>query len=128
MGLFIGSYCLAEGPIYWNRDAKLEDRVEDLLSRMTLEEKAKALAGTGFDTVPNERLGVPALHMADGPVGVRAQGPATAYPASVCIGLDGETRFGAESRRVYDLPWRHRPADTGFLQYLGSVQCRRAQR
>jgi beta-glucosidase len=50
-----------------------EKRVSDLLSRMTLEEKASMLAGSGWmESAPNERLGIPAIKMADGPMGVRA--------------------------------------------------------
>src|ERR1044072_5879012 len=60
----------------------VESRVEDLLARMTLEEKLSLLAGTGFDTAPIPRLGIPALHMTDGPAGIRT-GPATSFPAGV---------------------------------------------
>ena len=45
----------------------------DLLGRMTLEEKASMLAGSGWmESMPIERLGIPAIKMADGPMGVRA--------------------------------------------------------
>ena len=50
-----------------------EQRVADLLKRMTLEEKATMLSGSGWmESAPNERLGIPAIKMADGPMGVRA--------------------------------------------------------
>jgi len=45
--------------------------VEDLLSRMTLDEKVHLLGGTGFATKPIDRLGIPELRMKDGPLGVR---------------------------------------------------------
>jgi beta-glucosidase len=57
------------------KDASLavEKRVADLLSRMTLEEKASMLAGSGWmESMPIERLGIPAIKMADGPMGVRS--------------------------------------------------------
>jgi beta-glucosidase len=57
------------------RDAALppEKRVADLLSRMTLEEKTTMLAGSGWmESASIERLGIPAIKMADGPMGVRA--------------------------------------------------------
>jgi beta-glucosidase len=39
---------------------------------MTAEEKAAMLSGSGWmETQPNQRLGIPALKMADGPLGVR---------------------------------------------------------
>ena len=51
----------------------MEQRVKDLLGRMTLEEKASMLAGSGWmESMPVERLGIPAIKMADGPMGVRA--------------------------------------------------------
>ncbi len=62
----------ADAP-YKNADVPVEKRVSDLLGRMTLEEKASMLAGSGWmESMPIERLGIPAIKMADGPMGVRA--------------------------------------------------------
>jgi beta-glucosidase len=58
---------------YKNASLPVEQRVSDLLSRMTLEEKASMLAGSGWmESMPIERLGIPAIRMADGPMGVRS--------------------------------------------------------
>ena len=58
---------------YKNASLPVEQRVKDLLSRMTLDEKASMLAGSGWmESMPIERLGIPAIKMADGPMGVRA--------------------------------------------------------
>jgi beta-glucosidase len=57
------------------KDASLpaDRRVADLLGRMTLEEKATMLSGAGWmETAANERLGIPSIKMADGPMGVRS--------------------------------------------------------
>ena len=57
------------------KDARLpaDRRVADLLSRMTLEEKATMLSGAGWmESAANDRLGIPAIKMADGPLGVRS--------------------------------------------------------
>ncbi|HEY3626518.1 MAG TPA: glycoside hydrolase family 3 C-terminal domain-containing protein [Terracidiphilus sp.] len=62
----------ADAP-YRNPGTPVEQRVSDLLGRMTLEEKASMLAGSGWmESMPIERLGIPAIKMADGPMGVRA--------------------------------------------------------
>jgi len=69
---------LAPAPVPVNapyKDAKLapDQRVADLLSRMTLEEKATMLSGAGWmESAAIERLGIPAIKMADGPLGVRS--------------------------------------------------------
>jgi beta-glucosidase len=61
------------GSPYKNASLPVEQRVKDLLSRMTLEEKASMLAGSGWmESMPIERLGIPAIKMADGPMGVRS--------------------------------------------------------
>ena len=62
----------ADAP-YKNAALPVEKRVADLLSRMTLEEKATMLSGSGWmESAPIARLGIPAIKMADGPMGVRS--------------------------------------------------------
>ena len=63
-----------------------ERRVESLLSKMSLEEKIDLLGGVdGFFIRGNSRLGLPKLKMADGPLGVRNYGPATAMAAGIAL-------------------------------------------
>src|SRR5438067_3777653 len=64
----------------------VERRVEAILARMTLEEKIDMLGGVdGFFVRGYERLGLPRLKMADGPLGVRNYGPATAMAGGVSL-------------------------------------------
>ena len=50
----------------------IDQRVNDLLGRMTAHEKAEMLSGSGWmESQPIARLGIPAIKMADGPMGVR---------------------------------------------------------
>ncbi len=67
-----------------------EAKIENLLKQLTLDEKISLLAGTGFDTVPIPRLGIPSLKMTDGPVGVR-QAPATSFPSSIALAASFDT-------------------------------------
>lgn len=58
----------------------MEEYIEKLLSQLTLEEKISMIHGAGlFRTAPVERLGIPALHFSDGPMGVRGEYPDDAW-------------------------------------------------
>lgn len=76
------------------------DTVKELLSQLTIEEKAALLEGyNSWMTNAIPRLGIPAIHLTDGPVGVRKKSedvgegvmglgkskPSTAFPTSVTI-------------------------------------------
>ncbi|MGE5461862.1 MAG: glycoside hydrolase family 3 N-terminal domain-containing protein, partial [Syntrophothermus sp.] len=72
------------------------EKIQSILSQMTLEEKAVLCTGSGpWTTVPVERLGVPELIMTDGPHGIRRSGdihaiaakslPATCFPTASCL-------------------------------------------
>lgn len=70
---------------YLDKSLNIEDRVEDLLKRMTFEEKIDMLGGTGFETKAIERLDIPPLNMTDGPLGVRWD-QSTAFPSGILMG------------------------------------------
>jgi beta-glucosidase len=78
--------------VYKDSSKPVEERVEDLLKRMTLEEKLDLLCGdsTGFATRENKRLGIPAFNMSDGPLGVRTL-RSTSFPAGVCMAATWDT-------------------------------------
>ena len=67
-------------------DEATERRVESILGKMTLEEKIDLIAGVDFFYLRGvPRLGVPRLKMADGPMGVRNDGPATAFGGGIAL-------------------------------------------
>jgi beta-glucosidase len=68
----------------------MEQRIFDLLSKMTLEEKVDMLSGTGFASKPLPRLGIPLLNMTDGPVGVRWD-QSVAFPSSIMLAATFDT-------------------------------------
>jgi beta-glucosidase len=75
----------AEAPAaYRDKAAPVEARVDDLLARLTLDEKLSIIGGDReFYIRAIPRLGVPEVKLADGPLGVRNYGRSTAYPATI---------------------------------------------
>jgi beta-glucosidase len=96
-------------PPYKNPALPVEQRVQDLLGRMTLQEKVAMLSGADWmSSVANQRLGIPSIKMADGPLGIRSwAGPShetnamgtkvqvntTAFPAGVAMAATWDTEL-----------------------------------
>jgi beta-glucosidase len=105
----------AAPPAYKNSQLPVEQRVEDLLRHMTPQEKARMLAGSGWmESYPIPRLGIPAIKMADGPLGVRnwagssavtnaastAPVTTTAFPAGIALGSTWDVELAQTQGRV----------------------------
>jgi beta-glucosidase len=81
----------------------VNDRIENLLAQMMLQEKVSLLAGAdNWHTVAIERLGIPAIKVTDGPNGARGAqpigGPTSAcFPAGVALAATWNTDL---ARRV----------------------------
>jgi beta-glucosidase len=66
--------CAQEQPLYLDAQQPVEARINDLLPRLTLEEKISLVhADSNFTTAGVPRLGIPKLWMDDGPLGVREE-------------------------------------------------------
>ena len=86
-------------PLYLDESQPIEVRVQDALSRMTLEEKVRlCTAQSKFSSHGVPRLGIPEIWMSDGPHGVREEiqwdswsnagftnDSCTAFPALTCL-------------------------------------------
>jgi beta-glucosidase len=86
----VAASSFAQEGVFMNTRASIDDRVKDLVGRLTLEEKIDMLGGTGFDSKPVPRLNIPAFKMTDGPLGVRT-GNATAFPAGIAMAATWDT-------------------------------------
>ena len=63
-----------DGPVYLDPNAPVEERVEDALARMTLEEKVgMTTAQSKFSSRGVPRLGIPEVWHTDGPHGIRPE-------------------------------------------------------
>lgn len=81
--------------------AEIEKRVEALVAKMTVDEKLTLIGGIDdFYIQALPRLGLPALRMSDGPLGVHDYGPTTAYPAAMALAASWDTDL---ARRVGEM-------------------------
>jgi beta-glucosidase len=112
--------CVAQStpdtPPYRNPTLPVEQRVQDLLGRMTLQEKVSMLSGSGWmESAAVDRLGIPSIKMADGPMGIRSwlgssaitnslksaqSTTSTAFPAGVAIGATWDPELAKQEGQV----------------------------
>jgi beta-glucosidase len=106
--LFITASSIALAtPVYKDPKASTENRIKDLIPRMTLDEKVSMLGGDGtaFATKPVERLGIPSIQMSDGPLGVR-MGEATAFPSAISLAATFDPEVVGEMAKAMGLEIR----------------------
>ncbi len=110
--MLAGSLTQAQNiPVYLDETKPIEERVEDALGRMTLEEKvAITHAQSKFSSPGVDRLGIPELWMTDGPHGIRPEvlwdkwdqagwnnDSCVAFPALTCLAAT----WNPEMARLY---------------------------
>ena len=104
----------AENPLYLQVDAPLDDRVADLIGRMTLEEKAIALNHNGPDL---QRFGLRGDKWNQCLNGVQWDRPTTLFPSCIAMAATWDPAFveeeivrvlSDEARAIYN-QWRLNP-------------------
>ncbi len=109
LGMICTIACFSQAkPVYQDATKPVENRIEDALSRMTLEEKVRLLhANGGYRAWGVPRLGIPDNNPTDGPVGLRPEmrwenwddakavnDSCTAYPALICMAATWNPEMG----------------------------------
>ena len=98
---------VAQVPVYLDETKPVEDRIEDALDRMTLEEKVAMLhAQSKFSSRGVPRLGIPDIWTTDGPHGIRPEvlwdqwdqagwtnDSCVAFPALTCLAATWNTEM-----------------------------------
>ncbi len=118
--IIVASVCLllttvaATAQFVGNDPAAIDKRVNDIVAKMTLDEKIEILGGdTPFRTHAIPRLGIPYFQMADGPVGAHIPAPTIAYAAG--IGLAASWDRTLAQRIGYELGRDSRSRGAAFI-------------
>jgi beta-glucosidase len=104
---------------------KIEEKIEEIISQLTIEEKAAMVHGNGlFRTEGVERLNIPPVKMSDGPMGVRNEFPddswmpignsddyVTYLPCSLALAATWNTELAYRSGKVLGTEARGRGKD-----------------
>src|ERR1039457_2266345 len=112
-------------PLYLDANQSIETRVDDLLSRLTSEEKISLIhADSKFTTAAIPRLGIPRRWLDDGPHGVREDiGPdtwnpagrtddfSTAMPCGICLAATWNPELGFSEGKAIGQEARARGKD-----------------
>ena len=123
--VLVSTVAAKETPVYLDDSKPIEERVEDALSRMTLDEKiAICHAQSKFSTPGCPRLGIPEIWMSDGPHGVRMEfdwddwthagwtnDSCTALPALTCLAASFNPELAFEYGNVIGEEARFRKKD-----------------
>ena len=95
-------------PVYRDVSRPIEERIDDALARMTLEEKVGLLhADRSYGSAGVPRLGIPENNLTDGPSGLRPEmvwqtwipagmssDSCTAFPALICLAATWNPEMG----------------------------------
>src|SRR5271163_3285596 len=97
LALFVVAITAALVPSAISAPGDVEQRVEAILSKMTLEQKIDMIGGQDdFYIRAYPELGLPRLRMADGPVGVRHGGPSTTMAGGISLAASWDPALATE--------------------------------
>jgi len=92
---------------FMNRSLSADERINDLVQRMTLDEKIDFLGGTGFvpkekigETQPLTRFGLPAFKMTDATLGSKLTKGATLFPSYIGLAASFDCDLAADYGRA----------------------------
>ncbi|MFX0140161.1 MAG: beta-glucosidase [Candidatus Hodarchaeota archaeon] len=105
---------------FMNSNIDLEERVDDLLQRLNIQEKFKLCSGThGFETRKIDRLGIKHFKMTDGPHGIAfeisGEEKGTYFPTSICR----SATWNPELSYKFGIALAEEVRDIGFHMLLG---------
>jgi len=95
--LLLTAIAPATGQTEAGSQSEIDQRVQKLVSQMTLEEKIDYISGLEGPKAANmyirplPRLELPGFKMSDGPLGVRTWGPSMGYPAGISMASTWDT-------------------------------------
>ena len=109
---FIASAAAAQQPTSSASEAQIEQKIEQKLAKLTLEQKIDLIGGVStWYTHAEPSIGLSPIRMSDGPAGLRSGIPAIAYPAPIALAATWNpalaTRMGealGHDARAHDLP------------------------
>src|SRR5258705_3819326 len=108
---FLSTIGFVSAQFVGNNPQAVEKRVDDLLAKMTLDEKIDLISGdTPFRTHPIPRLNIPFFQMADGPVGAHIPAPTIAYAAGIGLAASWDTELALHIGRQLGRDSRSRGA------------------
>ncbi len=87
--------------------------VDELVHKMTLQQKLEYIGGTGFAVRAVPSLGLPAFEMSDGPYGTRSNAgfPSTVYSAGIGLAASWDPKLAVEVGGGIGRPARPRGGD-----------------
>src|SRR6218665_3179655 len=89
---FVLSFVNSHAQLYKDKTADADTRANDLLSKMTLDEKIDYIGGKRFFYIRGiKRRGLPKIRLTEGPVGPQKDGGPTPKPASILSAATWDT-------------------------------------